>query len=176
MKKTIIIAFAAGFVLLFLLMLKNGNINNATPNTRNTSNIISSEIKGDTSESKEQVCLFCNGKGKNYCSTCRNGMVYETCSSCKGTGLRPGACYMCGGTGHVKCTLCQGTGVDPQTKGKCPTCAGKGYLGIKCTTCKGAGHLMCLFCFGDKVKSRVCFDCRGTLEILCVGCHGTGVR
>ncbi len=63
----------------------------------------------------------------------------EACTTCKGTGARPGTsrtkCASCGGTGNVS----QGQGLFGFSR-PCPRCAGQGTLiEHPCTTCRGAG-------------------------------------
>jgi molecular chaperone DnaJ len=64
----------------------------------------------------------------------------ETCTTCNGTGSRPGA--------NVVCPECHGTGSVTQTAGAmkfsltCPRCDGSGRLRNKCTTCNGDGLIV----------------------------------
>jgi molecular chaperone DnaJ len=64
----------------------------------------------------------------------------ETCTTCHGTGARPGA--------NAVCPECDGTGNVTQTAGAmkfsltCPRCDGSGRLRNKCATCNGDGLIV----------------------------------
>ena len=99
---------------------------------------------------KEIVCAFCNGTGKDpfdllsqisHCLVCNGtGSVdvaepIRKCVFCGGTGKNPlGArvpCIVCGGRGHNHCAC----------DTKCSTCKGTGKSrdGLPCTRCGGIG-------------------------------------
>lgn len=66
----------------------------------------------------------------------------ETCSTCSGSGAKPGTapvtCTTCGGTGHVS----QGQGMFGISRA-CPRCGGTGkMIENPCTTCKGKGTVV----------------------------------
>ena len=69
----------------------------------------------------------------------------EPCSTCGGTGCKPGTqpetCSRCGGRGTIR-TQQNFMGMTMQSESPCPTCGGKGKL-IKepCTVCKGKGKV-----------------------------------
>ena len=69
----------------------------------------------------------------------------ETCSSCHGTGAKPGTkvenCSMCGGTGQITQTQTTILG-QMQTTRTCPNCHGEGKV-IKepCENCRGKGRV-----------------------------------
>jgi len=66
----------------------------------------------------------------------------ETCSTCTGTGAKPGTsrttCTTCGGSGHVS----QGGGMFAFSR-PCPRCGGEGtVVETPCPTCKGKGKVL----------------------------------
>lgn len=66
----------------------------------------------------------------------------EKCSTCKGTGAKPGTsrttCQTCGGSGHVN----QGGGMFAISR-ECPRCAGEGTVVEQpCSACRGKGRVV----------------------------------
>jgi molecular chaperone DnaJ len=66
----------------------------------------------------------------------------ESCTTCKGSGAKPGTspttCPTCGGSGHVS----QGQGLFGISR-ECPRCGGSGTIvEHPCTTCKGKGRVV----------------------------------
>ncbi|MDT8435031.1 MAG: DnaJ C-terminal domain-containing protein, partial [Anaerosomatales bacterium] len=66
----------------------------------------------------------------------------EQCTTCKGSGAKPGTspttCPTCGGSGHVS----QGQGLFGISR-ECPRCGGSGTIVENpCTTCKGKGRVV----------------------------------
>ncbi|MDF1541915.1 MAG: molecular chaperone DnaJ [Anaerosomatales bacterium] len=66
----------------------------------------------------------------------------ESCTTCKGSGAKPGTspttCPTCGGSGHVS----QGQGLFGISR-ECPRCGGSGTIVENpCTTCKGKGRVV----------------------------------
>lgn len=70
---------------------------------------------------EEQVCLVCNGSGKQPCPRC-NGIMWE---EDKRTGV---ACLHCGGTGTQECKACAGSGKWSAWDEMCRGCNGMGIL------------------------------------------------
>ncbi|KAG7099509.1 hypothetical protein E1B28_001355 [Marasmius oreades] len=92
----------------------------------------------------------------NFLEACKgtqrtvNVTVVSDCSSCSGSGLKPGAkrttCTGCGGSGTrtfvidsgfqmaSTCTSCEGTGSTVPRSGQCSTCGGVGKVKIRKTT------------------------------------------
>ena len=69
----------------------------------------------------------------------------ETCSTCKGSGAKPGAkvqtCSMCGGTGQIRQVQTTILG-QMQTTRTCSNCHGEGKIVSEhCETCKGKGKI-----------------------------------
>jgi molecular chaperone DnaJ len=68
----------------------------------------------------------------------------ETCTTCKGSGAKPGTrpvtCTTCGGNGQVRRTTRTPFGSFAQVS-VCPTCNGTGEMVVdRCETCGGSGH------------------------------------
>lgn len=77
-------------------------------------------------------------------------------------------CFVCDGSGSVRCTSCNGTGV---IENRCPACEGSG----------GCRRIQCRSCFGrgkDEIIGNTCFECGGSgySYAYCGNCNGSGKK
>lgn len=90
------------------------------------------------------------------------GRVHKSCGVCNSTGI----CYICNGSGFIKCPYCVNGGKYIDKKWvKCNVCQGKGNQWKSCYLC-GSGSLM---------GSGKCNVCKSEY-IRCIYCDGTGCK
>lgn len=103
--------------------------------------------------------------------------VYESCTSCNGTGYfecNACLCQTCESKGKIKCSNCQ------SGKVSCSSCSGGK---VPCTQCNATGEKIrkgwifthrdvCLLCGG--AKNILCQKCKGSASAACSLCDGSG--
>lgn len=77
-------------------------------------------VEPKTSKSKEIVCAFCKGKGKDPFGV---PSKLSNCQSCLGRGT-----YSIANIPHETCGACKGTGVFAHHRLPCSVCRGKGIV------------------------------------------------
>lgn len=134
-------------------------------------------------------CNTCNGTRitRTKCTYCTDGYLYNTCSSCNGTGYSDNSsCSSCGGTGTITCMNCGGTGGTVGTSEMCNSCNGTGVIEEMCYQCNGMGMLdmPCGSCGGsgsigtdETGMSLPCGSCGGSgmMQETCPSCDGMGM-
>lgn len=117
-------------------------------------------------------CSSCSGSGGFKCAQCR-------CSTCNSTGRVQQRCDVCQATGRVTCQNCSGTGQVLKKKGwfsdtyvACYHC--KGSRQQQCGSCQqGLKESTCQTCKGTGAALN-CSNCRGQGRTWCAACSGSG--